>query len=92
MMENFEKAKQLLGVIVPMHSGKKTKGDGGELAVGTSVKLAGSNPKKTLSFRGRCDGLWRKWAQEARLSETVRTWRRPRSEKISAVSGWHSHQ
>ena len=54
-METFEKTEQLLGVIVPMGSGKKTNGDGGEVAVGASVKSARSSPKKTSPFRGRCD-------------------------------------
>ena len=55
MVETFEKAEQLLEVTVPMDNGKKTNGDGGEVAVGGSVKSAGSSPKKTSSFRGRCD-------------------------------------
>ena len=55
MVEKFEKAEQLLGVSVPVANGKKTNGDGGEVAVGTSVKSAGSSPKKTSSFMGRCD-------------------------------------
>ena len=55
MAEKFEKAEQLLGVSVPMGNGKKSNGDGGEVAVGTSVKLVGSSTKKTSSFRGRCD-------------------------------------
>ena len=55
MVEKFEKAEQLLGVSVSVGNGKKTYGDGGEVAVGASVKSAGSSPKKTSSFRGRCD-------------------------------------
>ena len=54
MMEQFEKAQQLLGVSVPRGDGEKINGDGGEVAVGASVKSAESSPKKTLSFRGRC--------------------------------------
>ena len=34
MVQNFEKAEQLLGVSVPVGNGKKTNGDGGEVAVG----------------------------------------------------------
>ena len=56
MVEQFQKAEQLLGVIFPMGSGKKANGDGGEVDVGASVKSAGSSPKKTSSLRGRCDG------------------------------------
>ena len=52
MVEKFEKAEQLLGVIIPVGNGN---GDGGKVAVGTSVKSAGSSPKKTSSFMGRCD-------------------------------------
>ena len=37
MVEKFEKAEQLLGVSVLMGNGKKTNGDGGEVAVGASV-------------------------------------------------------
>ena len=55
MAEQFEKTEKLLGISVPMSNGKKTNGDGGEVAVGASVKMAGSSPKKTSSFRGRCD-------------------------------------
>ena len=55
MVEKFEKAEQLLGVSVPAGNGKKTNGDGGEVAVGALVKSAGSSPKKTSLFRGRCD-------------------------------------
>ena len=55
MVEKFEKAGQLLGVSVPVGNGKRTNGDGGEVAVGTLVKSAGSSPKKTSSFMGRCD-------------------------------------
>ena len=55
MVEKFEKAEQLLGVSVPVANGKRTNGDGGEVAVGASVKSAGSSPKKTSSFMGRCD-------------------------------------
>ena len=76
MMEKFEKAEQLLGVSVPAGNRKKTNGDGGEVAVGALVKSAGSSPKKTSLFRGRCDDCGEsgyKWAQVARLSETVRT-------------------
>ena len=53
--EQFEKTEKLLGISVPMSNGKKTYGDGGEVAVGASVKMAGSSPKKTSSFKGRCD-------------------------------------
>ena len=52
MVKKFEKAEQLLGVSVPMGNGKKTNGDVGELAVGASVKSAGSSPQKTSPFRG----------------------------------------
>ena len=38
-----------------MGNGKMSNGDGGEVAVGTSVKSAGSSPKKTSTFRGRWD-------------------------------------
>ena len=55
MVEIFEMAQQILGVGVPTGDGKKTNGDGGEVAVGALVKSAGSSPKKTSSFRGRCD-------------------------------------
>ena len=55
MVEMFEKAEQLLRVSIPMGNGKKINGDGGEVAVGASVKSPGSSPKKTSSFRGRCD-------------------------------------
>ena len=55
MVEQFEKAGQLLGVVVPMGSGKNTNGDGGEVDVGASVKSAGSSPNKTSSLGGRCD-------------------------------------
>ena len=55
MVETFEKAEQLPGVSVPMGNGETTTCDGGEVAVGASVKLAGSSPKKTSSLRGRCD-------------------------------------
>ena len=55
MVEKFEKAEQLLGVSVPVGNGKNTNGDGGEVAVGALVKSAGSSPKKTSSFMGRCD-------------------------------------
>ena len=41
MVEKFEKAEQLVGVIVPVGYGKKTNGDGGDVAVGASVKSAG---------------------------------------------------
>ena len=46
MVENFEKAEQLLRVSVPMGNRKKTNSDG-EVAVGVSVKSAESSPKKT---------------------------------------------
>ena len=55
MVGKFEKVEQLLGVSFRMNNGKKTNGDGGEVAIGTSVKSAGSSPKKNLSLRGRCD-------------------------------------
>ena len=55
MVEKFETAEQLLGVSIPMSNGKTTNGDGGEVAVGASVKSAGSSPKKTSPFRRRCD-------------------------------------
>ena len=55
MVEMFEKTEQLLEVSVPLGNGKKTNGDGDEEAVGASIKSAGSSPKKTSSFRGRCD-------------------------------------
>ena len=55
MAEQFEKTEKLLGISAPKSNGKKTNGDGGEVAVGASVKMAGSSPKKTLSFRRRCD-------------------------------------
>ena len=55
MVETFEKAEQLLGVSVPVGNEKKTNGGGGEVAVGASVKSAGSSPKKTSPFRGQCD-------------------------------------
>ena len=54
-VETLEKAEQLLGVSVPVGNGKNTSGDGGEVAVGASVKSTGSSPKKTSSFMGRCD-------------------------------------
>ena len=54
-VEKFEKAEQLLGVSIPMGNVKTTNGDGGEVAVGASVKSAGSSPTKTSPFRGRCD-------------------------------------
>ena len=52
MVEKFEKAEQLLGVSIPVGNGN---GDGGKVAVGASVRSAGSSPKKTSSFMGRCD-------------------------------------
>ena len=55
MVETFEKAKQPPGVSAPVCNGKRTNGDGGEVAVGASVKSTGSSPKKTSSFMGRCD-------------------------------------
>ena len=55
MVEKLEKAEQLLGVSVPVGNGEKTNGDDGEVAVGASVRSAGSSPKKTLPFKGRCD-------------------------------------
>ena len=55
MVEKFEKAEQLLGVSVPVGNGKNTKDNGGEVAVGASVKSAGSSPKRTSSFMGRCN-------------------------------------
>ena len=64
MVETFEKAEQLLGVIVLVGNGKRANGDGGEVAVGASVKSAGSSPKKTSSFMGRCDDCgesWHRW-------------------------------
>ena len=64
MVEQFEKAQQLLGVSVPMGNGKETNGDGREVAVGASVKSAGSSPTKTSSFRGRshdCGENEHKW-------------------------------
>ena len=51
MVEQFEKARQLVGVCVPMGNGKKVNADGGEVVVGASVKSSGSSLKKT-SFRG----------------------------------------
>ena len=51
MVEQFEKARQLLGVCVPVGNGKKINVDGGEVVVGASVKSTGSSLKKT-SFRG----------------------------------------
>ena len=55
MVEKFEKAKQLFGISVPIGNGEKTNGDDGEVAVRSSVKSAGSSPKNTWPFRGRCD-------------------------------------
>ena len=55
MVEEFEKAEQLVGVSVPVGNGKSTNGDGGGVAVGASVKSAGSSSKKTSSFMGRCN-------------------------------------
>ena len=46
MVEKFEKAEQLLGVSVPVANGKRTNGDGGEVAVGASVKSAGSSRRR----------------------------------------------
>ena len=48
MVETFEKAEQFLGVIVSVGNGKKTNGDGSEVAVGASVKSAGSRPNLTI--------------------------------------------
>ena len=45
-MKKFEKAEHLLGVSVPKGNRKKTSGDGGEVAVGASVKSGRSSPKK----------------------------------------------
>ena len=60
-MEQFEKAQQFLEVSAPpTGNGKTINGDGGEVAVGTSVKSAGSRPKKTSSFRGRYGGFGEK--------------------------------
>ena len=64
MVEKLEKAEQLLGASVLMGNGKKTNGDGGEVAVGASVKPAGSSTKKTSSFRRRwhdCGENAHKW-------------------------------
>ena len=38
-----------------MGNGENTNGDGGEVAVGASVKSAGSSPKKSSLLMGRCD-------------------------------------
>ena len=53
MVEQFEKAQQFLRASVPTGNRKKNNGDGGEVAVGSSVKSAGSSLKKTSMFRGR---------------------------------------
>ena len=58
MVEKFEKAEQLLGVSIPVGNGN---GDGGKVAVGASVKSAGSSLKKTSSFMGRCDRSDKSW-------------------------------
>ena len=52
MVEKVDKAEQLLGVSIPVGNGN---GDGSKVAVGASVKSAGSSLKKTSSFMGRCD-------------------------------------
>ena len=56
MVEQFGKTQELLGVSVLMGNGKIINVDDGEVAAGTSVKSTGSSPKKTSSFKGRCDG------------------------------------
>ena len=58
MVEKFEKAEQLLGVSIPVGNGN---GDGGKVAIGASVKSAGSSLKKTSSFMGRCDRSDNSW-------------------------------
>ena len=55
MVGQFEKAQQLFGVSVPMGDGEKINVNGDEVPIGGSAKSAGSSPKKTSSFIGRCD-------------------------------------
>ena len=53
MVEQFEKAQQFLRASVSTGSKENNNGDGGEVAVGASVKSTGSSLKKTSMFRGR---------------------------------------
>ena len=55
MVGQFEKAQQLFGISIPMGNGKSINVDGDEVPIGASAKSAGSSPKKTSSFIGRCD-------------------------------------
>ena len=55
MVGQFENAQQLFGISIPMGNGKSINVDGDEVPIGASAKSAGSSPRKTSSFIGRCD-------------------------------------
>ena len=80
MVEKFEKAEQLLGVSIPVGNGN---GDGGKVAVGASVKSAGSSLKKTSSFMGRCDRSDKSW-----YISTTRTKRNDQRQEQKVQNRW----